>query len=410
MGTHGDQLHEADVLARTLGDQQRLARIASFMVIQCLSTGDYDEAVRFGQEALSIGRTLGDRSIEMVATSFLGTTHAVKGEFSAAATLLERNAALEDDLRGERFGAAAIQSAYSGAHLVDVLARLGRFDEAIGQAEATVQSAEAADHAFTLHQGLSALGRAHLRRGDLPRATRVLERGLELCRTWEIVVGKPIVVASLGAAYALAGRADEALPLVAGAAEAFRGRQFHRWPALHPAMRGDDLPRGGADRRGRLEDLPHRALAGTPHAQLGVLTQILRQIPHRPVRLAQPAHFRRRLAGQHQNPGLPICAVLAWRWAMRAVLQAGQPGDGKPVAPLLRGVPRDPQLLGNVDVARALRSPQHDPRALRRLLTARSRTRPTLQLAPLLNRHMILVARRLTRPSPSACLQASEEA
>ena len=227
----GDQLHEADVRARMLGDQQRLARIATFMVIQCLSSGDYDEAVRFGQEALSIGRTLGDRSIEMVATSFLGTTHAVRGEFSAAATLLERNAALEDDLRGERSGAAAIQSAYSGSHFVDVLARLGRFDEAIGQAEATVQSAEAADHAFALHQGLSALGRAHLRRGDLPRATRALERGLELCRTWEIVVGKPIVVATLGAAYALAGRADAALPLVAGAAEAFRGRQFHRWPA-----------------------------------------------------------------------------------------------------------------------------------------------------------------------------------
>src|SRR6185369_11505250 len=68
----GEHLHAAEVLARTLGDQHRLARIATFMVVQCLGTGDYDEAVRFGQEALSIGRTLGDRSIEVVATSFLG--------------------------------------------------------------------------------------------------------------------------------------------------------------------------------------------------------------------------------------------------------------------------------------------------------------------------------------------------
>ena len=156
-------------------------------MIQCLNTGDYDQAVRFGQEALSIGRTLGDRAIEVVATSFLGRTHAVRGEFSAAATLLERNVALEGDLRYERFGAAGIQSALSGANLADVLAQLGRFDEAIGQAEAAVQIAEAADHAFTLHQGLFALGRAHLRRGDLPRATRVLERGHDLCRTWQFV-------------------------------------------------------------------------------------------------------------------------------------------------------------------------------------------------------------------------------
>jgi hypothetical protein len=32
--------------------------------------------------------------------------------------------------------------------------------------------AEVADHPFTLYYGLFDLGRAHLRRGDLPRATR----------------------------------------------------------------------------------------------------------------------------------------------------------------------------------------------------------------------------------------------
>ena len=107
----GDHLHEAEGLARTLGDPHRLARIATFMVTQCRVTGDYDESVRFGQEALSLARTLGDRAIEVVATSLLGLTHVARGEFSAAATLLERNVALEGDLRAERFGAPAIQSA-----------------------------------------------------------------------------------------------------------------------------------------------------------------------------------------------------------------------------------------------------------------------------------------------------------
>ncbi|PYN40335.1 MAG: hypothetical protein DME00_34690, partial [Candidatus Rokuibacteriota bacterium] len=140
----GDHLHEAEGLAKTLGDQRRLARIDTFLVIQCLVAGDYDEAVRFGREALSIARTLGDRSIEVVATTFLGHTHAARGEFSDAATFLERNVALEGNLRYERFGAAAIQSAFSGANLAEVLSQLGRFDEAIGQAETAVQIAEAA--------------------------------------------------------------------------------------------------------------------------------------------------------------------------------------------------------------------------------------------------------------------------
>jgi len=47
----GEPLHEAEVRARALGDQHRLARIAAFMVDQCWTTGDYNKAVRFGQEA-----------------------------------------------------------------------------------------------------------------------------------------------------------------------------------------------------------------------------------------------------------------------------------------------------------------------------------------------------------------------
>jgi tetratricopeptide (TPR) repeat protein len=176
----GEHLHEAEGLARTLGDQHRLARIAAYMVIQCLGTGDYGEAVRFGQEALSIARTLNDRSIEVVATHFLGMTHVARGEFSDAVTFLERNVALEGDLRYERFGTPGIPSAVAGAFLADVLSQLGRFDEAIGHAEAALQIAEAADHPFTLFGGLLGLGYVHLRRGDLPRATRDLERSLDL--------------------------------------------------------------------------------------------------------------------------------------------------------------------------------------------------------------------------------------
>jgi class 3 adenylate cyclase/tetratricopeptide (TPR) repeat protein len=228
----GEHLREAEALARKLGTSRRLARIVTFSVIQCLDTGDYDKALELGPEALSIARSLGDRSIEVLATTFLGLTHAARGEFHEAATLLERNAALDGDLRYERFGAPAIQSALSGAYLANMLSQLGRFDEAIEHAEAAVRIAETADHPYTLHFGLIPLGLAYFRRGDLPRAIRVLERALNVCRTSQIVVGIPRAAATLGAAYALADRADEAVPLVVSAVEESRQRETHSWPAL----------------------------------------------------------------------------------------------------------------------------------------------------------------------------------
>ncbi|MEA2503885.1 MAG: hypothetical protein QOG36_928, partial [Actinomycetota bacterium] len=227
----GELLHEAEVLARTLGDQHRLATIAPLLANQCLAAGDYDDALRFGQEALTIAQTLGDRRIEVATTLSVAQTHASRGEFKDAVTLLERIVALEVD-PDERFVAPFIPSAIAEAHLADVLSQLGRFGEAIGHAEAAVQIAEAADHHVTLYFALLDLGRFHLRRGTLPRATRVLERCLDLCRTRRIVVGTPFVAATLGVAYALTGRGDEALPLVAGAIEDFRNRPRHIRPAL----------------------------------------------------------------------------------------------------------------------------------------------------------------------------------
>jgi tetratricopeptide (TPR) repeat protein len=134
----GHLLREAEAQARALSDQRRLARIATFMVIQCQVIGDYDGALKFGHEALTIADTLGDLSIEVVATTGLGMTHAVRGEYNDAISFLARIVALEGDLRYERFGTTGIPSALSRADLADVLSQLGRFDEAIEHAKAAV--------------------------------------------------------------------------------------------------------------------------------------------------------------------------------------------------------------------------------------------------------------------------------
>src|SRR5262249_37458138 len=130
----------------------------------------------------------------------------------------------------EHFGTSLIPSAMCEFSLATVLAYRGRFDEAIGHGEAAVRIAEEADHPLTLFLGLFVLGGAHLDRGDFSRAARVLERSLQLGRTWQFVDRTPDVAAVLGYAYALAGRTEESLALVAGALKAFRARQGHVGP------------------------------------------------------------------------------------------------------------------------------------------------------------------------------------
>jgi len=201
------------------------------MIMQRRATGDFDAALKFGHEALTIARALGDRSIEVAATYYLGDAHLVRAEYSEAVKLLRRNIGLDGKLRAERFGTPVIQSAASEFSLAFALATLGRFDEAIGHGEIGVRIAEEKDHPLTLFIGLFHLGWVHLIRGDFPRAARVLERSLDLGRAWQFVDTVPDVAAALSIPYVLAGRTEESLALVEGAVETFRARQGHVAPA-----------------------------------------------------------------------------------------------------------------------------------------------------------------------------------
>jgi tetratricopeptide (TPR) repeat protein len=91
---------------------------------------------------------------------------------------------------------------------------LGAFPEGIAHAEEAVRIAEAVDHPNSLILAYLGVGFLSLRTRDLSRAISVLERCLELCRVFNILLWFPETAAALGCAYALAGRVAEALPLL----------------------------------------------------------------------------------------------------------------------------------------------------------------------------------------------------
>jgi tetratricopeptide (TPR) repeat protein len=103
----------------------------------------------------------------------------------------------------------------SRAWLAWSLAELGQFEAGRLPGAEALQMAEAAGHPMSCISACYGLGLLHLRRGDLAQAIPVLEQGLGVCQAWGLhALSFHGVAAFLGAAYVLAGRVTEALPLL----------------------------------------------------------------------------------------------------------------------------------------------------------------------------------------------------
>jgi len=120
---------------------------------------------------------------------------------------------LAGDLLRECFDLTSLPAVVSRAWLVRCLAELGAFPEGIVHGAEAVRIAEMVDHPNSLIHADLGVGLRSLRTRDLSRAIPILERGLDLCRVYNILSLFPDTAAALGCAYACAGHVAEALPL-----------------------------------------------------------------------------------------------------------------------------------------------------------------------------------------------------
>jgi tetratricopeptide (TPR) repeat protein len=156
------------------------------------------------------------------------------GDYPQAIALLRHNLmALNGTRLQERFGRSRLSSVISHDILARCLAEVGAFAEGLAHGEASLRIAEAVDHPLSLSQACYGLGYVSLHQGALPQAITWLERGLEVCRVWDMAVILSFSSAALGYAYVLTGRVSDALPLleqsvVTDAIEIMRGRD-HVW-------------------------------------------------------------------------------------------------------------------------------------------------------------------------------------
>ena len=207
-------LRDAEALARGLGDRVRLGRVFGRVAYNLGSIGDLDSA-----QSTRRSRRAPSRPRSATPARSWPATSCSPGRCTRAATIAGRwrPSGRTTRLRvgwpsGELL---RLNVSFSRTWGVLALAELGEFAEAIARGDEAlrVSDAEFGRHADAwAHLGV---GRLYLVKGDLTRAIEVLERGLPLCEAGgELAVYFSRTAASLGGAYALSGRLDEAVSLL----------------------------------------------------------------------------------------------------------------------------------------------------------------------------------------------------
>jgi tetratricopeptide (TPR) repeat protein len=205
-------MREAGVLAERLNDDRRRGWVYAFTTVTLSLLGELDEALVTGTRALDIARRLGDLRLRIVTTTFLEQAHYYRGEYERVVGLATDNlAALPAHWVYEYFGISAPPSVYDRTWLVMSLAQLGRFAEAAGYEAEAIRLAEPTHHAFTVGYAHLAAGTLHLGKGDWATARSLLDRGIAVFRTGNVILQLPWAVASSAWVMAQLDEASEAL-------------------------------------------------------------------------------------------------------------------------------------------------------------------------------------------------------
>jgi tetratricopeptide (TPR) repeat protein len=259
------RLREAETLAEGLADHRRLGHLCHRLASTLTRMQDYEAALAYCQRAHAIATALGDVDLQVWANNDMGYVYADLGDYRQAMAYLQQVlTALPGEQRSQVFsGTVILRSIVARVRMVLCLRELGRFADGVAYGDEALQVAEAGarlDDRLAVYGGM---GYLHVRQGTLHQAIPLLERVVALSQDANIPLFYSTSAPFLALAYALAGRATDALavlgqvggntdvpilPLICGEAylhagyveEAHRLAQRGLAHARHHKMRGSE--------------------------------------------------------------------------------------------------------------------------------------------------------------------------
>jgi tetratricopeptide (TPR) repeat protein len=147
-------------------------------------------------------------------------SYIARTDYHRAVSYLGRSIELIDSQsRRELFGFSSLPAVNSRVFRAWSWAELGKFSEAMADAEDAVRIAEEVGHPATLSLAYWAVGLVHLAKGDFAPAMHLLEHALKICRDANLPLLFPYIGRSTGCAYTRSGRLTEATALLEQAVE-----------------------------------------------------------------------------------------------------------------------------------------------------------------------------------------------
>ncbi len=203
-------LRAAEKLAAELGDERRMAQVASFLSNYHGNVGRSELALEYAERSLRLAEHTGDNEILIMGTLSAGEIHRTLGNYHRAREYLLQVVALLEPLDPALLhGHVGLPSVRVRNHLAWILAELGDFAEARRFAEQSLHIADAADHAYSLAHACLGLGGIRVRQGEFQAAISILTRGMAV--TERVPILRPPLAADLGVAHARCGNLEEGL-------------------------------------------------------------------------------------------------------------------------------------------------------------------------------------------------------
>ena len=218
LGRHEDwasHVRKAELLARENNDKVRLAKCYNYLASYSWIHGRNKEAIKLCEKGLDLAESSGDFSTKIAAKFHLGIALLYTGEF-------ERQVAVHREVAGllsgqsviEQHGLTSQPTVGTRALLTWGLSELGQFEEAEMWALQGSKLAGKVRNNFSTAFMQATSGLGNLRKGELGTALKLLHEANTLVHDLHIQSIFSFVTSSLGHAYILSERPDDALPII----------------------------------------------------------------------------------------------------------------------------------------------------------------------------------------------------